>query len=153
VTAQIESKLAPMREHYAQLMANPEQIEEILQEGARKARAVATPFMAELRDAVGLRRMVAVKTPSAASKKATGAALPEFKQYREADGRFFFKLVTPDGQVVVQSGGFDAGREAGRIVQLIKTEGGAALADADVSFPAGREAAEQAIQTWQLAQE
>jgi tryptophanyl-tRNA synthetase len=153
VTAQIESKLAPMREHYAQLMAKPEQIEDILQDGARKARAVATPFMAELRTAVGLRRMVAVKVPATAGKKAAGTALPEFKQYREADGRFFFKLVTPDGQVVVQSGGFDAGREAGRIVQLIKTEGGAALATADVSFPAGRDAAEQAIQTWQLAQE
>lgn len=53
--ALIESELAPMRERYAALMAHPEEVEEILLAGARKARETATPFMDHLRSAVGLR--------------------------------------------------------------------------------------------------
>ena len=37
--AQIDAEIGPMRERYEQLMANPERIELILQEGAAKARA------------------------------------------------------------------------------------------------------------------
>ena len=54
---QVEAQLAPMREHYAQLMAQPQQIEQALQAGAEKARAVARPFLERLRRAVGLRPM------------------------------------------------------------------------------------------------
>jgi tryptophanyl-tRNA synthetase len=54
----IEQELGPKREDYESLMANPNRIEEILQEGARKARAIATPFIQELRQAVGLRTLV-----------------------------------------------------------------------------------------------
>ena len=35
--AQIDAEIGPMRERYEQLMANPERIELILQEGAAKA--------------------------------------------------------------------------------------------------------------------
>src|SRR5690606_7271417 len=43
----IERDLAPMRERYQDLIANPGRIEEILQAGAQKARKLATPFIAE----------------------------------------------------------------------------------------------------------
>ncbi|TCO83496.1 tryptophanyl-tRNA synthetase [Plasticicumulans lactativorans] len=49
--------LAGPREHYQALLADPEGLERILLEGADKARAIATPFLARLRAAVGLRRL------------------------------------------------------------------------------------------------
>ena len=134
VGERIERDLGPMRERYADLMAHPERIETILLEGARKARAVAAPLLRELREAVGLRRMVAVtgamsskSAPNVSALTATGK-LPIFKQYREADGRFYFKLAAADGRVLLQSAAFDAGREAGQWVARLKVEGAAALA-------------------------
>jgi len=53
----LDSVLAGPRERYAELIANPAAIERTLQEGAEKARAIAAPFMRELRSAVGLRRL------------------------------------------------------------------------------------------------
>jgi tryptophanyl-tRNA synthetase len=127
VVARIERDIGPMRERYAELIAHPERIEQTLLEGAQKARAVAAPFLASLRDAVGLRRMVAVGAPAAASAAATKVALPSFKQYREADGKFYFKLAAADGRVLLQSAAFDSGREAGQWVARLKSEGAAAL--------------------------
>jgi tryptophanyl-tRNA synthetase len=53
----IEATLAPMRSRYQSLIADPPRIEELLQDGAAKARAIATPFLGELRRAAGLRRL------------------------------------------------------------------------------------------------
>ncbi len=47
--------LAEPRERYNELMAQPEKIESVLQEGAAKAREYSVPFMAEIREAVGIR--------------------------------------------------------------------------------------------------
>ena len=53
----IEATVAPMRSRYQSLMADAPRIEELLQDGAAKARAIATPFLAEVRRAVGLRKL------------------------------------------------------------------------------------------------
>ena len=45
----IDGEIAPMRETYAALLAEPEKIETVLLAGAEKAQALARPFMAELR--------------------------------------------------------------------------------------------------------
>jgi tryptophanyl-tRNA synthetase len=134
---QVEGQLQPLRERYADLIARPERIEETLQAGAAKARATAGPLLATLREAVGLRRMRAVAGTAAASPAAarSTAALPSFKQYREGDGRFYFKLQAHDGTLLLQSQGFDEGRAAGAWVKRLKTEGPAALADAPVTRP------------------
>ena len=152
----IESHIGPMRERYADLMAHPERIEAILQEGARKARRIATPFLAELRQAVGLRPMTAL--PQSATAAPDGShknVLPMFKQYREADGRFYFKLTAADGAVLLQSTGFAEGREAGSWVKRLKTEGAAVLAAAPVELPAGvdRARVEAALNALAAAQE
>nr|WP_297357704.1 tryptophan--tRNA ligase [uncultured Caldimonas sp.] len=152
----IESHIGPMRERYADLMAHPERIEAILQEGARKARRIATPFLAELRQAVGLRPMTAL--PQSATAAPDGShknALPMFKQYREADGRFYFKLTAADGAVLLQSTGFAEGREAGSWVKRLKTEGAAVLAAAPVELPPGvdRARVEAALNALAAAQE
>ncbi len=137
VVERIERDIGPMRERYAELIAHPERIEETLLEGARKARAVAAPLLATLREAVGLRRMVAVTAAASSAVVKAKAALPTFKQYREADGKFYFKLAAADGRLLLQSAAFDSGRDAGQWVSRLKTEGAAALTDAPVSRSEG----------------
>lgn len=50
----VDGVLAEPRERYEELMANPERIEQVLADGAERARAVSRPFLAELREAVGI---------------------------------------------------------------------------------------------------
>ena len=133
----IEAHVGPMRARYEHLMAYPEQIEEILLAGARKARAVATPLLAELRNAVGLRKMVAVAAPAGKVAQTAKSAVPVFKQYREADGQFYFKLTSADGGLLLQSQAFADGREAGGWVKRFKQEGAQALAGAPVVVASG----------------
>ena len=123
----IDREIAPMRAHYQSLVDNPAELERILKRGAEKARAIATPFMGRLREAVGLRRLDS--QAAGAAKKTEKAALPAFKQYREADGLHYFKLVDPAGRLLLQSRGFVSPREAGQAVAALKAQGLAALAD------------------------
>ena len=53
----INSELIQGRERYEALMAEPARIEEILSEGAERARHWARPFLAKIRDAVGIRKL------------------------------------------------------------------------------------------------
>jgi tryptophanyl-tRNA synthetase len=133
----IETHVGPMRERYAALMAHPEQIEDILQAGAAKARAQAAPFLAELRHAVGLRRMLAVPQAATRQTQAAKVAVPQVKQYREADGQFYFKITAADGTLLLQSQAFADGREAGGWVKRFKTDGAAALPEAPVTRAEG----------------
>ena len=55
LAANINTELAPKRERYQALMANPGEIEAILQTGAAKARAQARLLLDQVRDAVGIR--------------------------------------------------------------------------------------------------
>ena len=54
----INKELAQGRERYEALIAEPARIEEVLIEGAEKARAYATPFLARIRNSVGIRKLV-----------------------------------------------------------------------------------------------
>lgn len=120
----IEAEIAPMRARYHELMRDPSRIESILQAGALKARAIATPLLKDLRHAVGLRNLAdAAPAPAPAAEK---PALPVFKQYRERDGKFYFKLNHASGHTLLQSKGFDNPREAGSYLAKIKAGGKAA---------------------------
>jgi tryptophanyl-tRNA synthetase len=136
----IDSKVAPMREKYEALMAKPIEIEAALREGAIKARKLARPFIAELRDAVGLRDLaqgvrVAVSAPSRAE-----AALASFKQYREG-GKFYFKLVDGGGRLLLASHGSDSAREVGQLIARLRASGGEGLRHAPgVGVQLGEEA-------------
>ncbi|MBN8557657.1 MAG: tryptophan--tRNA ligase [Proteobacteria bacterium] len=123
----IDAEMGPMRERYQHLMAHPGEVETLLRRGADKARALATPLMRELRQAVGLRALDAQVVAVRGGDQAK-AGLPSFKQYREPDGRFYFKLTGVGGQVLLQSRGFESPRDAGQAVKRLQTEGGAALA-------------------------
>ena len=123
----IDVEIAPMRQRYQHLMAHPGEVETLLRRGADKARALATPLMRELRQAVGLRALDAQVVAVRGGDQAK-VGLPSFKQYREPDGRFYFKLTGVGGQVLLQSRGFESPRDAGQAVKRLQTEGGAALA-------------------------
>ena len=117
----IDQEIAPMRETYASLISNPDKVETILLAGADKARKITTPFMQSLREAVGLRRLHAVQ--SIKTDKKTKQASFAFKQYRESDSKFYFKLVDASNSVVLQSQGFDTPKEAGQTIAWLKENG------------------------------
>jgi tryptophanyl-tRNA synthetase len=118
----IDAEVAPLRERYEALIAHPERMEEQLREGAKRLRDMyATPFLMQLREAVGLRDLGRVAVQGQAARDAK-AALPVFKQYREADGKFHFKLVDGD-RVLLLSRGFDSPRDAGQRIAAIRRGG------------------------------
>jgi tryptophanyl-tRNA synthetase len=121
----IEREVAPMRERYEALIAHPDRIEATLIAGAEKARQLSAPFIRELRQAVGLRALNQQAGVRAA--RADKTALPAFKQYREKDGQFYFKLVDPKGTVLLQSTGYASPRDAGQAIARLQGEGPAAL--------------------------
>jgi tryptophanyl-tRNA synthetase len=129
----IDAQIAPMRERYEALVSEPAHIEAVLRDGASRLRErYARPLLARLREAVGLRDLSSTSVPriveaggtAAGSSTAAGTAevAPAFKQYRESDGKFYFKLVRGE-RVLLQSGGFDAPREAGQRVAALKQAG------------------------------
>ncbi len=121
----IDREIAPMRERYQELIHNPAQLDQILLAGADKARRMATPFIKTLRHAVGLRALSASASTDAV--KSTKVVLPSFKQYREKDGLFYFKLIDGQGQLLLQSRGFASPKEAGQAIGRLQTEGIACL--------------------------
>ena len=120
--ALVDEAVAPMREQYAQLIARPAQLEEILLEGARKARDVTVPLLDGLQRAVGLGPF-SVPSRQDGGKARAAAKLPQIKQYREADGRFHFKLVDGDGRLLLQGDGHASPREAGQVIARLRREG------------------------------
>jgi tryptophanyl-tRNA synthetase len=121
----VDFEIAPMRARYEWLMAHPQEVEVMLHAGAAKARAVATPFMARLRQAVGLRSLATATTNGPA--KAAKVAAASFKQYREKDGQFYFKLVDAKGALLLQSLGFASPKEAGVAIGRLKQDGLSAM--------------------------
>ncbi len=122
----IDQDLAPLRDQYHSLVSHPAKIEALLQAGASKARARATPLLRELRHAVGLRKLAAPKAATPA-QKSTKTNLASFKQYREPDGQFHFKLVSDSGKLLLQSRGFTQAREAALAISALRQQGAAAL--------------------------
>ena len=126
----IDREIAPMRQTYQDYIDDPAQVERVLLAGAEKARRLATPFIGRLRQAVGLRALSGGSSSAAQRRKvkASKPSLPTFKQYREADGRFYFKLVDTGGAVLLQSLGFESPKDAGQAVAALTQGGAAALA-------------------------
>jgi tryptophanyl-tRNA synthetase len=83
--------------------------------------------MAELRHAVGLRNLAAAGSRGTARPKAAKAGKPAFKQYRDKDGLFYFKLLDEHGSQLLQSLGFASPQEAGRAIGTLREQRGAAL--------------------------
>ena len=106
VFERVNAELAPMRERYEALIADPGAIEQVLQAGARRARALAQPFVARLREAVGLRSLAKAAISATGDKKAKSdqpALQPVV--FRDA-GAFAFKVLDAKKAVLAEQGGF-----------------------------------------------
>ncbi|KAG1242818.1 hypothetical protein G6F68_016032 [Rhizopus microsporus] len=102
-------------------MAEPEKIEALLKRRGQQLREqLAAPLLDELRHAVGLRDLSSAGDIASEDAGVARVAPPLFKQYREKDGRFYFKLTAGDGTLLIQSEGFDSPRDAGQLIAVIK---------------------------------
>jgi tryptophanyl-tRNA synthetase len=118
----LDSELGEARENYHRLIERPADLEDILLAGAEKARRTATPFLGELREAVGLRSFrSAAQTTTATKKKASKGA--RFVSFREDDGSFRFRLLAADGEQLVLSRHFADGKTAGAITKQLQQGG------------------------------
>jgi len=103
----IDSELAPMRERYEALIAQPGQIEATLQAGAQRARALSQPLLARLRDAVGLRQLGADTGKRSAAKAAPAErAAVQPVVFRDENQTFAFKVLDSKKAVLATQGGF-----------------------------------------------
>jgi tryptophanyl-tRNA synthetase len=121
----LESIIGPMREKYNELMADPTQIEAILQAGALKARRQSGDLMMRLREAVGLRAPV-LENADADKKGKTRSRRARFVSFRE-NGNFHFRLLSGDGEQLLLSEAFDNPKEAGQAMGALKQQGPKAL--------------------------
>lgn len=127
VYERIESEVAPMRARYDQLIADPAGIDAILRQGAVKARAIAMPKLAELREAIGLGSASAARSSVPSSKKVRVAKSPRLASFRDAEGQFRFRLFSTDGEELLLSIAFADPKAAGVAQQRLKTSGADAV--------------------------
>lgn len=118
LTEKIDAEIGPMRKRYDELMSNPAKIEEILQKGAEKARAIAAPFLKELVSAVGLRSFSQPAKSAKSEKKNKQKSPVQIKQFRESDGLFYFKVIL-NGDLIAESKGFASGKEVGVLIKSL----------------------------------
>jgi tryptophanyl-tRNA synthetase len=142
----LDREIAPLREVYDELIRDSASIERTLKAGAEKARTVAAPLTARLRHAVGLRPLDS-QTTSGGNTRTVKSAAPSFKQYREPDGLFHFKLLDAQGELLLQSAGFESPRDAARWIAKLRAQGMPAVAELgpQLVFQSGAEALEIAL--------
>jgi tryptophanyl-tRNA synthetase len=103
----IDSELAPMRERYEALIAQPASIEETLKAGAQRARTLSQPFVARLREAAGLR---ALGAPAGQKEKVKNVASdrPAIQPvvFRDDDQTFAYKVLDAKKAVLATQSGF-----------------------------------------------
>jgi tryptophanyl-tRNA synthetase len=117
----VDRELAPMRERYEHLMAHPHEVEAVLMAGAERARFIATPLLAELREAVGLGHGTVRPLPANDKDKRKKKAHkgPRLVSFRDGDGRFRFRLLSADGEELALSRGFDDPKASGQAIQTL----------------------------------
>lgn len=115
----LDEQLAEPRERYHDLLAKPDDLEDILQAGAVKARKVATPFLQELREAVGLRSF-SVQGADLAGGKKKAKKTKRVVSFRDAEG-FRFRVLNSKGEDLLLSKAFADGREAGLAAKHVQS--------------------------------
>lgn len=120
----IEQEVAPLRDHYDQLMARPDDLEDILQAGAKRAREISAPFMAQLRQAVGIGKPVKSNParggqPAGQAGKAKTDKGSRFVQFRDEQGLFRFKLISQTGLTLCTSLAHQDPKQVGVILRQL----------------------------------
>ena len=122
----LEAELGEARERYNSLIQRPAELEDILLEGAAKARRIATPFLGELREAVGLRSFRAGAQVAVTGKKKAAKAA-RFVSFREQDGSFRFRFLAADGEELLLSRPFSDPKRGGVLSAQLIAQGVDAL--------------------------
>ena len=128
----LEDTLGEARERYNALIAKPADLEDILLAGAAKARRIATPFLGELREAVGLRsfrenfaifegRLPALELRATLVSGKKASKQPRFVSFRDDDGSFRFRLLDADGEQLLLSKSFADGKSAGMVNKRLQS--------------------------------
>lgn len=127
LTALIEAELCSARDKYLALMARPDQIEQILREGAARARVLAMPFLERLRETVGLHAFVSPSPQPSAYRRegderearvgerelsTNRSKRARIASFRDAGG-FRFRVFAADGEELLLSRAFDDPQAAG----------------------------------------
>jgi tryptophanyl-tRNA synthetase len=129
----LDDQLGEARERYHQLMSRPSDMEDLLIIGAKKASTVAAPFLAELREAVGLRSFIEqVAVPVSTKKKATKSA--RFVSFHEDDSIFRFRLLSADGEQLLLSRNFTDGKASGAVTKQLQSGGATDVRTEDFRF-------------------
>lgn len=116
----LDALLSEPRERYHALMSKPSDMEDILLAGAAKARRIATPFLDELREAVGLRSF-REQVQVAAGEKKKAAKRARFVSFRDEEGGFRFRLLDADGSQLLLSQAFTDGKAAGQASKRLQS--------------------------------
>ncbi len=107
----LDEQLSEPRERYHALLAKPNDLEDILQAGAVKARKTAAPFLQQLRESVGLRSF-AVQGADLSSTKKKAKKVSRVVSFRDDEG-FRFRVLNSKGDDLLLSKAFADGRGAG----------------------------------------
>ncbi|WXL26722.1 tryptophan--tRNA ligase [Ectopseudomonas mendocina] len=116
----LDGELSEARERYNALISKPADLEDILLAGAAKARKIATPFLGELREAVGLRSFRTQAT-AATSEKKKASKSARFVSFRDDDGSFRFRLLDAAGEQLLLSKSFADGKSAGQVNKRLQS--------------------------------
>ena len=116
----LDNELGEARERYSALITRPADLEDILLAGAAKARKTATPFLGELREAVGLRSF-REQVQVAAGEKKKAAKSARFVSFRDEDGSFRFRLLDAAGEQLLLSRSFADGKAAGQASKRLQS--------------------------------
>ena len=116
----LDNELGEERERYSALITRPADLEDILLAGAAKARKTATPFLGELREAVGLRSF-REQVQVAAGEKKKAAKSARFVSFRDEDGSFRFRLLDAAGEQLLLSRSFADGKAAGQASKRLQS--------------------------------
>ena len=117
----LDEQLAEPRERYHAFMSKPNELEDILQAGAIKARKIATPFLQELREAVGLRSFVVPGADVTTSKK-KAKKVSRVVSFKDDEG-FRFRILSSKGEDLLLSKAFADGRGAGVASKHVQSAG------------------------------
>ncbi len=129
----LDNELGAARERYHALIERPADLEDILLAGAAKARRIATPFLAELREAVGLCSFRSQAPTAVETRKKAGKAA-RFVSFRDNDGCFRFRLLAADGEELLLSRGFADGKAAGQASKRLQAGEGLDVREQGLAF-------------------
>jgi tryptophanyl-tRNA synthetase len=119
----INAELAPARARYNELIGNPTEVERVLLRGAERARVLTRAIILKLRYAVGLRSLTSGALHTNIETTISWASSTQpivIKNYREKDGKFYFKIHSEAGALLVQSSGFDSPKASGLLIAAFK---------------------------------